>query len=298
MKPALLCILLLPLSFPPITEAEYLSAYSGLRYGQHKYLNDAANLNTQVHGGKIDLSDWRYKQKGWLARGFAFEYQIGSDFSYLNTQVPLFHWHKLHGLWFQMQLQNQNMEIELSSNETLLSDSGTTTALPAGSVLSAEHNLQKYSLYWYEATQYKGPINLIGLFYYSESSPVSGDITGSAGSVFDGTFNGFGITLGRIKDNKGLNFQWRLNLAELDMSFSDSSTGHRAASKAESTAYKLGLDFNWHYRYHLAPYWYLVPKVNLGVSTVFQTQMDPVAINYDALNYFEASSWISIQRRF
>ena len=298
MKSALSCILLLYLILPSFTQAESISVYSGLQHGQHHYLNDSANLNTQIFGGEIDLSEWRYKQSGWLARGFTLEYQLGTDFNYINAQAPIFHWHKLQGLWFQVQLQNQSMDIELSSNETLLSDSGTTTALAAGSVLSAEHNLQTYSLYWYEAIQYKAPINLVGLFYYTESSPASGDITGLTETIFDGAFNGFGITLGRIKDERGLNFQWRLNLAELDMSFSDSTTGHRAASKAESTAYKLGLKLNWHYRYYLAPYWYLVPQVNIGINTVFQTQMAPEALNYDALNYLEASSWVSIQRRF
>ena len=284
--------------YTPLGVTEYLSLSSGYQYGQHGYLSDAGNLGSQINGVKFDASEWRRHQKHWLARGPVMEIQQGVDYTYLSGTLPVYHWHKHQGLWLQVQGQTQNMEIELSSDQTLLTNTGTTTALPSGSVLSAQHTITQYSLYWYEAIQYKAPINIIGLFYYSEASPASSTVTGATATVFDGAFSGYGLTIGRIKDTKGFNFQWRLNLAQLDMSFSNSITGHRAASKTESTAYKFGLDMQWHYRYYLAPYWYLVPQIKLGVNTLFQTQTDPSEIEFDALTYIEARTWVSIQRRF
>jgi hypothetical protein len=284
--------------FSSIGNSEYLSLSSGYQYGQHGYLSDAGNLNTQVYGVKLDLSEWRRTQKDWVARGPSMALQQGIDYTYLNATLPIYHWHKHQGIWLDIQRQSQNMEVELTNDETLLTDAGITTPLTSGSVLSAQHTITQYKLYWYEAIQYKAPINIVGMFYYSEASPASSEITGSTATIYDGEFSGYGLTMGRIKDVKGFNFQWRLNLAELDMSFSDSSTNHRAASEAESTAYKFGLDMQWHYRYYLAPYWYLVPQFKLGVNTLFQTQTDPSEIEFKALTYIEAKSWVSIQRRF
>ena len=288
---------LISLMTPP-SHAEYLSVESGYQYAQHGYLSDAGTLDTQVNGVKLDISQWRRKQTGWLSRGGAIEYQQGVDYTLFKAALPIYHWHKQQGLWLSAHIQSQNMEIELSSDETLLTNSGVSTAIASGSVLSAEHTINQFDLYWYEAIQYKAPVNVIGLFYYSEASPASSEITASSATVFDGSFTGYGLTIGRIKDDKGFNFQWRLNLAQLDMSFSDSVTGHRAASEAESTAYKFGLELQWHYRYYLAPYWYLVPQLKLGVNTLFQTEMDPTEIEYRALTYIESRSWISLQRRF
>ncbi len=281
-----------------LSSSEYLSLSSGYQYGQHGYLSDTGQLNTRLNGVKMDTSEWRREQTGWMARGASIEWQQGIDYTYFNGTIPIYHWHKLQGLWFEVKKQNQYLEVELSSDQTLLTNSGASTELSSGSQLSTEHTINQYSVYWYEAIQYKAPINIIGLFYYAEASPASSTITDSTATLFNGQFTGYGLTIGRIKDIRGLNFEWRLNLAQLDTSFSDSSTGHRAASAAESTAYKFGLDMNWHYRYYLAPYWYLVPYVKISINSLFQTQSTPSVIEFEALNYTEARSWISLQRRF
>ena len=291
----LLITLLLPCSW---VSAEYLSLVSGLQYGQHGYLTDAGTLNTQVYGAKLDLSDWRRQQKGWLSRGFSAEYLQGENYSQIKGRLPLYHWHKHQGLWLEIKQLSQNMEVVLSADETLLSDSGQTTSLLTGTKISAGQLINQYDLFWYEAISYKAPVNLIGLFYYSEASPASSTINGSSATIFDGVFTGIGLILGRIKDDRGLNFQWRLNLAKLDMSFSDSVTNHRAASKSESTAYKLGLDLSWHYRYYLSPYWYLVPEVKLGLNMLTQTQFEPVEIEYRPFVFIESAAWLSLQKRF
>ncbi len=75
-------------------------------------------------------------------------------------------------------------------------------------------------------------------------------------------------------------------------------TNHRAASESESTAYKLGLDLNWHYRYYLSPYWYLVPEVKLGLNMLTQTQFEPVEIEHRPFVFIESAAWISLQKRF
>lgn len=280
------------------TQAQYLSISSGYYNAQHGYLSDAASISTLSYGGKVDLTDWKRQQRGWFARGFAAQYIQGANYSNMSGKLPIYHWNQQQSIWFAASGQSQNMSIEVSSAQTLLSNSGNSTAITAGSRILAQHNINHIELYWHEATQYQSPINLIGLFYYSETSPASSTITSNSASIFDGHFNGFGLTMGRIKDHRGLNFQWRLILAELDMSFSDAVTNHRSVSKAESTAYKIGLDLNWHYRYYLAPYWYLVPQLKLGINSALQTQVDPSTIEYRPLIHLDSFTSISLQRRF
>lgn len=277
---------------------EYLSLTSGFQNSQHGYLSDVGSLNTQVLGAKLDLSQWRRTQKGWLARGVSAEYAQGINYSNLKMSVPIFHWHPQQGLWLEVSSLSQNLDIEISNDETLLNNSGLSTAITAGSTLSAGHNINQFNLYWYESSRQTAPMNIIGGFFYSEASPAGSTISGSTATVFDGVFTGYGMMLGRKKDDKGLNFQWRLHLAQMNMDFSDGVTSHRAASQSESTSFKLGLDVGWHYRYYLMPYWYLVPEVKVGLNALTQTQVAPVEIEHRPLIFIEQSLRVSLERRF
>jgi len=89
-----------------------------------------------------------------------------------------------------------------------------------------------------------------------------------------------------------------MGLSQLDSDFSNEVTGHRSASQSESTVYQLDLNFGWQYRYYLAPYWYLVPKVKLRVTTTMQTTMDPQQVDHDTFLYLDSQTEVSLQKRF
>ncbi|MFT6154571.1 MAG: hypothetical protein ACJA0E_001491 [Bermanella sp.] len=288
-------LILLKASF---AQSEYISLISGYQSAEHNFLPDDASLSTVIYGATLDLSEWRLKQQGIMARGPKLSYKQGTGFQHLNVQIPLYHWHKHQGIWLQASQQNKNMEMTVSNSIVFLNDQNLSNTIGAGSKILAEHSINKYQLYWHEAIEYKAPLNLIGVFYYSEASPAASTISTSNADFFDGVFTGFGLAVGRLSDVKGANFQWKLNLAQLDMSFSDNATKHRVASKKESSGYLLDLKLEWHYRYYLAPYWYLVPQINLGYSTLFQNKTNPVNIEFKALNTLSASSLISLQHRF
>jgi hypothetical protein len=275
-----------------------MSLLSGLEYGEHNYLVDNGTVSTTVYGAKLDLTRWRIKDQGWLARGPQLSYRQGLNYREIDTRIAIFHQHKHQGLWLDINQKIENMEIELSRDAVFLNDAGNNLSLNSGSIISAQHQINRYQLYWYEAIANTAALNVIGLFYHSEASPAASSIVSNTADIYDGLFYGFGFTLARVKDERGFNFQWKLNLAQLDMSFSNTSTQHRAASKDESTAYLFDMKLQWHYRYYLAPYWYLVPQLEIGASSLFQGKSNPLVIEYDGLNYFRASSWISLQRRF
>lgn len=278
--------------------SEYISVLSGYQYAEHGFLPDEASLTNTIYGATLDLSEWRLKQQGIMARGPKLSYKQGTEFQQLSARIPLYHWHKHQGIWLQTSLQTKNMEVSVSKNITFLNNQNLSINIGAGSKILAEHRINKYQLYWHEAIKYKAPLNLIGVFYHSEASPAASTISTSEADFFEGVFTGFGLTVGRLSDVRGANFQWKINLAQLDMSFSNDATQHRAASKEESSAYLFDLALDWHYRYYLAPYWYLVPQVKVGFSTLFQNDAKPVMIEFKALNQLSASSLISLQRRF
>lgn len=278
--------------------ARYLSAHSGLHLSNHQYLGDEAQLSSPVYGVRFDSTLWRRSEKGWLARGAAIEVSQGQNYLKFQGQVPIFHWHKRNGIWLDYQFHQQTLEATLSESAIFLANNGSATSVAANSNVSVDHQISQLAFYWYEKSRTSSPINFIGGVYQTETSPARSTITGTNASLFDGTFTGFGLTLGRKQDERGLNFQWTLNMTQLDSDFSNDITAHRQASKAESTAYQLGLHLNWHYRYYLAPYWYLVPQLKILFTAATQTAMDPVQLDHDPLIQYQTQTLIHLQKRF
>lgn len=276
----------------------YLSAYSGLHIGQHQYLKDTASLNTPYVGLRLDGTQHRHKDSGWLARGLAADFKQGQGLQRFQGQLPLFHWTKTHGLWVEYQYSQQSLEATLSESAIFLGKDGTTTSIAADANVSSDLQQSTLSLYWYEASKQIGPINYLGVFQTTQLTPAASTLTGTNASLFDGRFSGFGLILGRKKDTRGLSFQWHMGLSQLDSDFSNEVTGHRSASQSESTVYQLDLNFGWQYRYYLAPYWYLVPKVKLRVTTTMQTTMDPQQVDHDTFLYLDSQTEVSLQKRF
>ena len=276
----------------------YLSAYSGFHFSQHQYLVEDATLTTPYVGARLDSTHFRRKGQGWFSRGVAAQFSQGQNYQQFDGQIPFFQWTKHQGIWLDYFYSKQSLEADLAESAIFLGEDGTTTSIAAGSNVTTDFQISRLSIYWYESTQYAGPINYLGVFQTTEITPAASTLTGTNASIFDGSFTGFGLTMGRKKDTRGLNFQWRLRLAQLNSDFSDNVTGHRALSTEESTVYQLAMDLNWHYRYYLAPYWYLVPEIRVNFSTSLQTTMDPQQVDHDAFIFIGTQSLISLQKRF
>lgn len=280
------------------TWGEYSGIANGVIDTQNQFLSDSASLQETTYEGELNLQTYRRHPIGWLARGPKIKIQQSPSYLSVDTHVSLYQFHIHQGLWFQFQWQDESMNSEISTSLVYVSDSGAAQTLNTGDIIDFERHLHRAHVYWYESVKDEGPINTLGLFYSSESSPVNADITSTNATLFDGTFSGFGFSLGRIKDDRGLNFQWQMYLAKLDSDLSNDATQHRQLSSAESTVYQMGFRFDWHYRYYLGPYWYLVPSVHVDYERLLQTQFDPEFVEHKQFSWVQLSGFIALRRYF
>ncbi len=275
-----------------------LSLTSGYHQTQHQYLDDTSRQEGRIIGASVDLQYWRRKNTGWFARGPSMRINQAPNLINLNAQVPLFQWHKHQGTWLSIDWQQQNLQTQTSASHIFLNNAGTRTSLPQNSIIVSTRQLLRIQAYWYESTQQESTVNIVGLSYSRELSPVISGLSTTDASLFEGEFTGIGMMLGRIKDDKGFNFQWRLNVANLESSFSNNTTQHRLLAKQESAVYKLALNVSWHYRYYLAPYWYLVPQVQYQFSYLTQSESAPINVEHSNFIYTRQQSTISIRHYF
>ena len=289
--------LLLPTFSNPCV-AEFMGAYHGIHQLEQQYTQDTATSQEEANGITLNAQSYRHQPTGWIARGPSIRIQQSPNHLDIDTHIPIYQFHLHQGLWFQFEWQENAFETQLSSSQVYLDENGTAQSIAADSDVIFERSFQRGQMYWYESVKQEGPINTVGLFYSVETSPASVDISSTNASLFDGRFSGFGFSFGRIKDDKGLNFQWRLNLAQLDTDFSNDATDHRALSSLESTVYQVQLSLDWHYRYYLSPYWYLVPSFHYQYSNILQTQLQPEFVEHESLRFTQVSGFIAIRRYF
>lgn len=282
-----------------LLHASSLEAYTGFQTSQHSYLEDSATLAGLTYGAVLNMQTHKLKRRQcWLCRGPKGHILVGDQYLSLSADAHLYQITAKQGIWLHATRLSHTLQATLSSNETFLDNSGSSLNLNSGTKVDSERVFQRYSLYWYESLQQEGPINRAALFYQIENSPAASTLSNNSASLFDGTFSGFGFSLGRIKDDKGLNFQWKAYFSRLDSSFSNDSTRHRSLNASESEVYQLAGELHWHYRYRLAPYWYLVPNVKVEFSVLMQSTSEPVDVNHKSLIYSQTSSWLSLQKRF
>ncbi len=297
MKPALYLFLII-LVLNNASQAEYLSAFTGYHQGEHQYLKDISSQQGLMLGAQLDYRHWRHKEQGWFARGPVVTLQQAPNMLFMNGQFPLYQWNKHQGSWLEVSWGQQNLETQLTQAQIFMGNDGQPTSLTAGSTISSTRQFQRAQIYWYESTRFADALNIAGLSYSQELTPVMSEISNTNASVFDGTFSGSGAMVGRIKDKRGFNFQWRLNVASLESDFSNDITQHRSLSKGESSVYKFSLGLSWHYRYYLRPYWYLVPQLEYNISYIFQRQLQPLEVEHKSFVYRQVQSWISLRRYF
>ncbi len=288
------CLLLLP----QLCSGQYLAAFSGYQSTEHGYLDDPSSQQGLVSGVSLDLRAWRRRSNGWLSRGPKVAFKQGNGTLSSDSHLSIYQWQKYQGLWFNLQGQLQTLQTQLSQQQIFLDNTGAPTILGTGSSIENQRSMQRWQLYWHESTPYAGPLNLMGVFYLQESSPILGQLSNTNATMFDGQFSGFGLILGRLKDKRGFNFQWQLSLAKLDTDFSNQTTLHRSLAPQESSVYQLGLNLSWHYRHYLAPYWYLVPQVKVQYNSLMQTATEPQTVQHEAFDYLQVQSLISLRRYF
>lgn len=277
---------------------EFLSAFSGYQASEHSYLGDTSEQKGVMVGTLLDTRLWRRKPAGWWARGIRAEIKQASGFFSFNGQIPIYQWHKHQGTWLEVNWMKQEFQTSISEAQTFLGNDGTETPLNIDSTIITERQLQQIQFYWLESSKSIGALNLFGISYSKETSPVEAQLSNSSATYFDGEFTGTGLVFGRSKDTRGLNFQWRLNIGKQDSNFSNSITQHRSLSTSESQVFTLAFNLQWHYRYYLSPYWYLTPHLSLNFSSLLQGQSEPLYLNHDSLIYSHAQSWLSIRRSF
>lgn len=277
---------------------EYTGIANGILDSQSQFTSDSASLEESTYLGELNMQTYRRHDIGWMARGPRLEIQQSPNHLSVDAHVSMYQFHTHQGVWFQFQWQDTSMATEISSNQVYVSESGAVQGLTTGDTIAFERHLHRGHIYWYESVKDEGPINTLGLFYASESAPVNASISSTNASLFDGVFSGFGFTLGRIKDDRGLNFQWQMYLAKLDSDLSNNAIQHRQLSKAESTVYQMEIRLDWHYRYYLSPYWYVVPSLHVNYERLMQTQFEPEFIEHDAFSLMQLSGFIALRRYF
>lgn len=295
MKWTLFLLLWLPFS---ASYCEYLALTSSNLKQQHNFIGENITLEQLAYGAELNLQSLRYERTGWFARGPKLQYTSSQDSLTFNGQMNIYQSHLHQGFWLEINWQDSQFRTEINQDLIYLNESGTAISLLSGDTINSKRASRFTQLYWFESLKDEGPINTAGLFYSTESNPTASSITSTNADVFDGNFNGFGFTIGRIKDDRGLNFQWRMNAAQYDTNFSDDVTNHRALSSQESKVYKLGIELNWHYRYYLGPYWYLVPSTHLQYHNIMQTQLNPEFVEHENLSYLEFAFGIALRRYF
>ncbi len=291
-------LLLSALLLPQLCNGQYLAAFSGYQTSEHAYLGDDSNLQGLVNGASLDLRAWRRRSNGWLSRGPKVAFKQGAGTFSSESHVSIYQWRKHQGIWLSTLSQQQTLQTELSQEHIFLDNAGTANILGVGTLIKNQRSVQRTQLYWHESSDNIGPLNLLGVFNLQESTPVSGRLSNTNASLFEGQFSGFGLILGRLKDKRGVNFQWQLSLAQLNSDFSNAATSHRTIAPKESSVYQLGVNLSWHYRHYLAPYWYLVPQFNVQHSSLIQTTSNPQTVQHDAFRYLQIQSFISLRRYF
>ncbi len=293
LAPLTLCLI-----FSQHAYAEYLSGLAGYQQSEHSYLTDTSDQKGNIYGVSLDTLLWRRKNVGWIARGPKAEIKQATGFLAVTGLIPVYQWHKHQGTWLEMNWSKQEFQTQLDEAQSFLGNDNTSTALASGSIINTEHQMQRLQFYWYESAKQIGALNLFGINYTQETTPAASVISSTNATLFDGKFSGMGLVFGRMKDNRGLNFQWRFNMAKLESNFSNDVTQHQTLASAESSVFRVALMLRWHYRYYLAPYWYLVPNLQYNFNVIMQSHSQPQQIEHEVFTYSNLQTWISLRRYF
>lgn len=298
------CIRFIPLAFFGLTlllsvssHGEFLAAGSGYQLHLHTYLSDTSQSQTLTYEAEADLTHYRRSKAGPFARGPKGKVQQGLGFLSYEGQAPIYHWHHQHGVWVgYSKVSSEGLEAEIGKDRTYLANSGGTIDLTKGSPVTSASESSMLSVFWRSEARHRGVANMAGLYRHALTSPMTAEIENQSAEIFDGTLTGWGLMVGRHRDNKGFNFQWLFMLGQNQIKLSEDALPGSARSQSESRQHHMAFTLGWHYRYYLAPYWYVVPYVQQQVQLSWQSKSLPETIEHSP--FLNSASSCGIQLRY
>ncbi len=282
----------------PYCTGEYLSIGGGMHAHRLNYLPDTSERNTEFAQLELDTTKWRRQPTGLLARGVGLKYQQGSQSQQLELQLPLYQWHPLHGLGLNVQQAQVTTASTVSETQSYLGDSGSPVDIAAGSSVASTWQLNRYQLYWRSDARHSGAANRAGVYWQRLTNPVEAELTNVTPTLFDLESEGFGFYVGRTEDDKGWNTSWQLLLGQQTNVYSDANTQSHQISESERRMILLEASVQWHYRYYLAPYWYLVPALGWQLQLLSQAKSASEQVEQKTLIYGQANVALSLRYYF
>jgi len=278
--------------------AEYINLGVQAQAYQHNYLPDASQRNTGLALVALDTTKWRRQSEGIFARGVAVLWAQGNNASQLDAQLPLYHWHPLHGVWLGVHQTQVNAESTLGESQSYLGDGTSPVDIAADSTVTSTWQRSRYQVFWRSDARYTGAANQAGLYWQRLTSPVEAELTGFTPTLFDLESEGIGFFVGQHYDSRGWGFSWQLSLGMQTHLYSDSSTQSHSISESERRMLALEAQTRWQYRYYLAPYWYLVPQLGVQLQLLSQAKSDSQNLSQKELSYATVFTGISLRRYF
>lgn len=282
----------------PSSASEFLGVGAGYGLYRLNYLPDTGELNAPHNQLEADITSWRRQPTGWLSRGPAVYWRQGSGVRVYEVRAAIFHWHNHHGVWYLRQQATVENKATLSSVSGYLGNSGSPVDLGAGSELTSNWEMSRDHVFWQSDARRRGVANQAGLYRQSQRAPVEAEIEGITPEIFDGETTGWGVYIGKHQDSKGFNFQWRAYLGQHVATFSDENPSAGSFSESERRQIQFEGKFSWHYRYYLAPYWYLTPHLSWQLQLTLPSKSDTDNVTQKTLYYTEFESGVSIRRYF
>jgi len=278
--------------------ANYLEYSYQSQHFSFDFLPTTSTHDTFTNVVSADFSSWRRTPTGFMARGPIISLQQGDNYEARRYSLPLYQWHRQQGLWLEFKQQKWRFNTQLEQSAIYLPNRGIPLSLAANQTITSDAQYQYWQLYWHESVRQEGPINRVGFHYLKQEQVVTMDYIATNANLFDGRFEGWGVQIGRVKQDKGFNFEWLVKLSQLQSYYSSDAIDHRSQAKADSQDFQLDLTLNWHYRYYLAPYWYAVPRLGVWGQYQMQSQFEADTLEHEAYTAWSYFYGISLQRRF
>lgn len=292
-----MCLILgLLLSFS--SYAEFIGVNGGYSLHRLNYLPSTGELDTTYTSLEADFTDWRRKSTGIGVRGPSFDWQQGSGLNAYRFSIPLFHWHKHHGIWVGREYLEVENQTAINSQVGYLGSNGSPVDLGSGSDITSTWETTRTLLFWQSGALNRGVANQGGLYWQTLTSPVEAELTNLTPEIFDGESRGMGLFLGRYQDKKGFNFQWRLYMGQQIVTYSEANNNIDQFSQSDRRLFQFEGILDWHYRYYLSPYWYAVPLFQFQGQLNLQSKSNSDNLKQKTLFYGHWKMGISLRRYF
>lgn len=272
----------------------------GVGYGiqQHNFMTATSRSKTPLLIASLDTRGFRLHRTGLLARGPFIHYSKSSNVLQQKAELPIFHWHHLHGLWLSIETLKLDSSVTLTRSATYIAQDDSQLILPAGLAVSSTLNSKKYRLFWRDDSRFSGIINEAGLYTFLLTTPAAAKIDHVIYDLYDSNITGHGVFIGFAEDKKGLNFKWEISLGEATITYSEGADSINQLSKSDRRQNFFEIALGLNFRYYLSPYWYLLSQFQLNAQVIVQSQTNTNQITHDPYVNQYFNSQISLRRYF